>query len=260
MLLITTAPGSGKLGGVVSTRTRAGSRFHARTARTQPRTASQTNARALTGALSQVWRSLTPAQRTTWGNLASGARSGFNVFIACNRQLLSLGSAPILQAPPVRPTFPPLYNFAATPVYNQPAPPRGLWGWQLDTTPEIPFGWGLVARATQALSPAKGNIRPSDLRIIAAASNLSTPALIPASSWLAIWGSGPYAGAVTWELTLIDMRSGFASPAVRATALYSATLPPGPTTWQTTQQQDGTTIAITTDTLYTQEGEPIAGP
>ena len=54
MQLLTVTPGSGKLGGAVSTQTRTGSRLHARSARIQPRTTRQVAARALTGSLATI--------------------------------------------------------------------------------------------------------------------------------------------------------------------------------------------------------------
>ncbi len=260
MRILTTFPGTGTLGGVVGVRGRAGLQITARSARTQPRSTSQTNNRAITGALSQAWRGLTASQRASWAAIASGAGSGFNAFVSCNRNLLTLGQTELLSNAPARPIFPPVTALVATPIYNAPTPPRGLWGWQLDTVPEVPFGWGLVARATQVLSPTKAHIRGSDLRIIAAARNLPTPALIPATSWQAIWGAGPYTGNVTWQLTLVDLVSGFASRPYRALSAYSATLPAGPSTWQTTIQFNGTTVEVTYNQIYTQESEPIAGP
>ena len=260
MQLLTVTPGSGKLGGAVSTQTRTGSRLHARSARIQPRTTRQVAARALTGSLASAWRALSPLHRKAWNALASGSLSGVNLFTSCNRNLLTLGAPGILAAPNPRPTFPAIHAFTVTPIYTGASQPRALYAWQLDTTPELDGTFAVVVRATQCLSAAKGNIRASDLRIVAAAPGVPTPAFIPSASWFAVWGSGPTEGTVTFELNLVDSNSGFAAPRVRASSPYDATGTPLPIGWTTTIEQEGLVIALVPSQIFQQDGEPIAGP
>lgn len=260
MLIVTTLPGRGKLGGVVASITRQSTRFHARSPHKQPMTPSQRNSGAITLSLAQQWRGLSESERIAWNDYAAIAQSGYQTFIACNRRLATIGVNTVLTAPAVRPTLPPLTAFAVTPIYSGGGPPTYLDFWQIDTAPEQDGTYALVVRATQCLSQAKANIRPSDLRIIAAGTGQGTPAYVPVSSWYRAWGSGPSVGWVTFTLALVDPASGISGPAVTARTYLDASPNPGPGTFEVTIQQEGTTIAVTGDQIYTQDNEAIAGP
>lgn len=260
MLLVTTTPGRGKLGGVVSAITHQGARMQARRNHTQPRTPSQRNNRQLTGATAKTWRALPASARTAWNEAAEPGRSGFQTFVQCNRNLQTIGLSFTLLYPQPRPTFPPLLNFTVAAVYQSGGPPYYLSFWQVDTTPEQGTQFGLVLRASQCLSQAKANIRKSDLRIIAAATNQPTTAYVPVNSWASAWGAGPTVGFVWFTLTLIDPVSGYASAPAKTKAYLNASPTPTPTPWTISFQQFGTTIAQEPGIIYEQDGTAIAGP
>lgn len=260
MLIATLTPGRGTLGGAVATATPHGARFHARAVRTQPRTASQTQVHARAHALAFAWRTLSATQRAGWQTLASGAASGYNLFLACNYRLTMLGLPPISNAPAAPAAFPALTALAATPIYLANRVGQPLYCWQLDTTPALDGTFGAVARATAVLSPTKQSIQPSDLRIVAAASRLYSPCFVPITSWARIFGLGQGIGNVTFELTLIDPETGFAGPTLRATSQVDWQTSGVPALWYDTLQQEGATFAQIYETVFEQEGQPIAGP
>lgn len=260
MQLSTTVPGRGILGGVVGTTGRAGAQLRARTPRTQPRSPRQQANRAIVGSLAALWRTLSAADQAAWNTVATGRASGVNIFTACARNLITIGAPDPLPFPAPRPAFPSLAGFAVTGIYTAPTGERALYCWQIDTTPELTAQFGAVLRATQILSYGKGNIRPSDLRIVATSPALDTPAFLPGASWQAVWGSGPQFGNITFELNLVDPLTGYASARARVTTNYSATSSIGPIPWANILQQGGLTIAETTDVIYEQGGVIIAGP
>ncbi len=258
MQLLTTLAGTGKLAGVVGSTGRTGLRLQARAAHSQPRTTSQQNARALTGSLAGTWRALTPAQRLAWNAAATGALSGVNLFTSCNRNLLTLGVSPILCAPGARPTFPPLTGFTVQPIYSASDLPRTLVSWVVTTQPALDGSFAAVLRATQCLSQAKANIRPSDLRILAAVQQPVTPLFIPQAAWWNLFGEGQQQGQVTITLNLVDLNTGYASTPVSCSAAYSVTPGVGPVAAYVTIEQDGVTIAVTEGITYEQGGVVIA--
>jgi hypothetical protein len=103
--------GSGKLGGHVASRNRAGAYFRTRVTPVNPSTADQSEARSRLASISQAWRALTAAQRAAWnaavqdfartdvfGNLKNP--SGFNLHQRLNNNLTIVGSA-VITSPPL---------------------------------------------------------------------------------------------------------------------------------------------------------------
>jgi len=260
MLIATLTPGRGTLGGAVATATPHGARFHARAVRTQPRTASQTQVQARAHALAFAWRTLSPTQRAGWQTLASGAASGYNLFFACNSNLLAIGQPGILAPPGSRPAFPALSALTVTTLYNIPTPPNSVFAWQLDTMPALTAVTGVVARMTGLLSPTKANIRPSDLRIVATGNSCTTPLFIPRDSWFRVFGHVAGSGRITFELTLIDPLSGFAGPTLRASTAYSSLAPTETIEWDTQYLINGGLAAFIPNQVFEIEGEVVAGP
>jgi len=257
MLILTTLPGSGKLGGVVGSRTRQGQRFHARTAHQQPMSPSQRNSGAITLTLARAWRSLTASQREAWQLLAGQSSYGYNAFIACNRRLATIGLPPTLLAPGARPSFPAIINLEANAIYSSGEPGSFLTNWRIDTILEQTGLYGIVVRATQALSQAKANIRPSDLRVIFAGINTTTPLFIDISAWLAVWGAGPSVGWVTFQVNLVDPQTGLAGTPASCRIYINAAPGGGPGSNTVIIEQQGVEIAVTTGIIYEQGGFPL---
>jgi len=102
--------GSGKIGGHVASRNRAGSYFRTKVTPVNPQSASQQAIRNRLTGLSQAWKALTAAQRLAW-NAAVGDYaktdvfgdlrnpSGFNLFQKLNNNLLIIGESQISDPP-----------------------------------------------------------------------------------------------------------------------------------------------------------------
>jgi len=102
--------GSGKLGGHVASRNRAGAYFRTKVTPVNPSTAYQQAARNILTSLSQQWRALTEDQRLAWnagvsefattdifGDLRNP--SGKNLFVRLGANLISVGQAPLSDIP-----------------------------------------------------------------------------------------------------------------------------------------------------------------
>lgn len=103
--------GSGKIGGHVASRNRAGAYFRTKVTPINPQTTNQQNARARLTTFSQAWRGLTQAARDAWNSVVSDfARTdifgdlrnptGFNLYQRLNNNLQIVGAATI-DTPPV---------------------------------------------------------------------------------------------------------------------------------------------------------------
>lgn len=233
LIIATNGAASGKAGGFVASHGRAGAQFRAQVINRQPRSASQQQARAFTGSLAPAWRALTKAQRQGWSQLASSVLrtdalgqaqplSGYALFVSCSRNLLTIGGGLPATAPPTPPAFPAIAAFSAAALYTAPPPDNFLAGFALAWSPATLSPFAGVIRASAALSPTRGNVRPSDLRIVAALNPLPLSGVNLLATWITAWGAQPPNGTVTFSLNLVDPASGFASPAVRATAPFSA--------------------------------------
>jgi hypothetical protein len=102
--------GSGKIGGHVASRNRAGSYFRTKVTPVNPSTSFQQGIRNRLAGISQAWKALTAAQRIAW-NAAVGDYSktdvfgdlrnpsGFNLFQRLNNNLLTIGESQISDPP-----------------------------------------------------------------------------------------------------------------------------------------------------------------
>lgn len=102
--------GSGKIGGHVASRNRAGAYIRTKVTPINPQTASQSAVRNRLAGLSSGWRGLTVAQRIAWNAAVQDfARtdvfgdiknpSGFNLYQRLNNNLLNIGEAAITVPP-----------------------------------------------------------------------------------------------------------------------------------------------------------------
>lgn len=102
--------GSGKIGGHVASRNRAGAYFRTKVTPVNPSTAAQATVRNRLSTLSQSWRGLTAAQRLAWnaavqdfqktdifGDLKSP--SGFNLYQRLNNNIVTVGGSEISSPP-----------------------------------------------------------------------------------------------------------------------------------------------------------------
>ena len=260
---------SGKLGGLVGSRGRGGNQLRARIVPRQAVTVSSSEARAITGGLPALWRLLTPAEHQSWAVLAedlpmrdalgqSVTLSGYALYIACARRLITIGIIEPLRAAPPRPSFPPIYGFEATPIYNAPGSASALQDIQLTTANPLPTDFTPVLRASAALSPTRFNIRPSNLRVIQAGAMWPSEPYGVLALWQAVYGTYPPAGTITFELSLVDPISGLVGAAVRAAANYSYAPTPPPIPGTVTVEVEGETIAVIPGTWVQVEGVTAA--
>jgi len=266
---LTGALSSGKLGGLVGSRGRAGNQLRARIVPRQALTVSSSVGRHITGGLPALWRMLTPAEQQTWAQLAdelptrdalgqSVTLSGYALYIACARRLVTIGVTEPLRAAPPAGSVPPIYGFEATPVYSAPGTAQSLTDIALTTATPLPADYVPVLRASAALSPTRRNIRASNLRVIQAGVIWPSEPYGVLALWQAVYGTYPPAGTITFELSLVDPATGLVGTAVRATASYSYTPTPPPVPGTVTVQVEGVTIAEIPDTYIQVEGVTVA--
>jgi hypothetical protein len=102
--------GSGKLGGHVFTKNRAGAAMRTKVTPSNPRTVSQSGARAFLTTISKAWAGLTESQRLQWNAASTSFKktnifgdgvtpSGFNLYQKLNNNLLNVGAA-VIDVPP----------------------------------------------------------------------------------------------------------------------------------------------------------------
>jgi len=260
---------SGKLGGLVASGGRGVNQLRARIIPRQSLTDSASEARAITGGLPALWRLLTPAEHQSWAELAEGVPvrdalgqsvtlSGYALYIACARRLITIGIIEPLRAAPPRPAIPPIYGFEATPIFSSPGASSALEDIQLTTANPLPLDFTPVLRASAALSPTRFNIRASNLRVIQAGVMWPSEPYGVLALWQAVYGTYPPAGTITFELSLVDPISGLVGAAVRAVTSYSYTPTPAPTPGTVTVEVEGVTIAEIPETYIQVEGITVA--
>ena len=269
-IVSTIGAASGSAGGFVASHGRTGQQLRAGRPARQPRTASQQNARALTGSAASLWRALTSSQQAAWVSLAAtcprtdrlgqvAPLSGFALFVSCTRNLSTVGLAAVLRTAPRLPSLPALLGFAVAPIYDQPDQPRQLVGFYLSWNTIQAVRLAGIVRASAALSPARGNVRPSDLRVVAALNPCPSQSLIVWAGWLAAWGAAPASGVVTFAMNLLDPLSGFAGPGVTARVGYASTVFNPYIPGDITVSFEGTPEAVLSGQVIEFGGDPEAG-
>lgn len=102
--------GSGKLGGHVAARNKAGAYFRTKVTPVNPNTGYQAAARSRLSTLSQAWRGLTADQRAAWNGAVGDYSStdifgdlknpsGFNLYQKLNNNLVNIGESALLLPP-----------------------------------------------------------------------------------------------------------------------------------------------------------------
>jgi len=261
---------SGKLGGLVGSRGRGGAQLRAHIVPRQVVTQRSSAARAATGQLPALWRLLTDAERASWAQLANtlpvrdklgqqSTLSGYALYIACARRLLTVGLTAPVGSAPAAPSIPAISGLQAQPVFRGSTPQTGLLDVELSTFEPLPTALSPLLRASAAVSPGRGNIRASDLRIIEAGTLWPVNPHSVLAQWAAVWGTCPPAGAITFELALVDPISGLAGAPVRASAIfgYGQTIIETETSY--TLEDNGVPIATVTEQTLEIDNVPEAG-
>ena len=151
--------GSGKIGGHVASKNRAGAYIRTKTTPVNPQTGYQTQVRNRLSTLATAWAGLTDAQRNGWNNAVGTFKStnvfgdvvnpsGFNLFQKLNNNLAKINVAQI-NTPPVPVALP-----AFTTVTLTPAAGAQTIGMAFTATP-IPAGVSVRVSATPAMAAGK---------------------------------------------------------------------------------------------------------
>lgn len=160
--------GSGKIGGHVASKNRAGSYLRTKVSPVNPQTTYQTGIRNRLTTVSQAWKSLTQAQRNAW-NTAVGDYSktdifgsirnpsGFNLYQMLNNNLLAIGQA-VITVPPVPASVAAMTSISLAVVTGTPAI-------TLTFAPAIPVGTSVKVFATAPQSQGKSFVK-SEYRFI----------------------------------------------------------------------------------------------
>jgi hypothetical protein len=153
--------GSGKIGGHVASKNRAGSYLRTKVTPANAQTAFQVAVRGRFSTLAQAWRGLTQAQRDAW-NAAVGAfsrtdifgdlrnPSGINLFQRLNNVLVNVGQAP-MNLPPLPSEVPAVVLSAFTFAVGVPAMSAEFDG-------PVPADTSVIVMATAPLSAGKNNV------------------------------------------------------------------------------------------------------
>ena len=202
--------GSGKLGGHVASRNRAGAYFRTLVTPVNPDTSFQQTARALLSSLAQSWRDLTDAERSAWNASVSDFAktdvfgdirnpTGFNLYVRLNANINVVGGTTI--------NIPPLPG--AVTATEATALVFNLTG-NISTiafTPTVPAGEAVIVRATPSLSPGISFVR-SEYRIIEIlAAAATSPADIDAS-YTAKFGAPTEGAKIFVTLETVNITTG----------------------------------------------------
>jgi len=261
---------SGRLSGFVARPDKTGTSLCAFRPRTQPRSQAQSAARHLTGSIASLWRRIAHHERAAWEAAAqiqhrrdrlgaSRTPTGYSLFFECNRRLATLNFGYQLTSPGLALPVPGIETLQVIPTYTQPTGPQYLASLPLWIDPTIPSPYVALVRATPALSAAKGHIRRSDFRILGFFVPYPTFTVDTLPLWLAVFGTLPTIGTITYEVQLIDPRSGFAGPPRRTSARFASLAVPDYGDGAVTLAFGGTDVAVVDDTQISFGGIPVAG-
>lgn len=168
--------GSGKIGGHVASRNRAGSYFRTKVTPVNPSTSYQQSIRNRLTGISQAWKALTAAQRLAWNAAVSDYSktdvfgdlrnpSGFNLFQRLNNNLLTIGESQI--------SDPPVPGSVYAPTSASLAVVTGSPALTLTFAGAIPATDKVKVFATPPLSPGVSFVK-SEFRLIGTLSNSDT--------------------------------------------------------------------------------------
>lgn len=160
--------GSGKVGGHVASRNRAGAYLRTKVTPVNPQSTAQLTVRARLTTLAQAWRGITAAQRAAWiGVVGDYAKtdifgdlknpSGFNLYQRLNNNLLTVGAAQI--ASPLAPG--PVLSVAITSII----PAAGTQLIPMVLSGAVPAATAVKVFATSPQSAGKSFVK-SEYRLI----------------------------------------------------------------------------------------------
>ncbi len=219
--------GSGKIGGHVASRNRAGAYLRTKVTPVNPSTTAQATARNRLAGISQGWRGLTAAQRSSWnqsvgdfsktdvfGDLKNP--SGFNLYQRLNNNLLNIGQSAITSPPlPVAVDYFTSLSLAAEDG-------TVAESFAITFAPAIAADHSVKVFATAPLS-AGVNFVKSEYRQIGVATNSDTSPLDYLTEYQAKFGSTGTAGQKIFvKLVQVENASGIEGTPLEASAIVTA--------------------------------------
>lgn len=215
--------GSGKLGGHVASKNKAGSYFRTKTTPLNPQTSAQTTVRASLSALAQAWKGLTAAQQLAWNNAvgsfattqvfgSSKSISGIALYCRIN-QNITLAGGTAISVPPAIVTVAPLTSYSVTAVGGSNVT------FTFTPTP-VPANTVIQVKATNNLSAGISFVKNHYRTIEYIAPAATSPAVLT-TAYDAKWGS-PVTGSKIWiEAKTISKTTGLVSLPVQCSAVVS---------------------------------------
>jgi len=218
--------GRGKIGGQVASRNRAGSYLRNKVSPVNPNTSAQNNARSFLTTLSQAWRGLTAAQRSSWNNAVGDFAktdvfgdlknpSGFNLYQRLNLNLLHIGEATIDVAP--------LPSEVLTAGIGALSIDIGAGdAYTIATDAAVPTATSMEVWATPSLSPGKNFVK-SELRLLEVFDAAAASPHDIKASYEARFGVATAGSKVFVQIKFVNQATGQASTTQQASTIVADT-------------------------------------
>lgn len=216
--------GSGKIGGHVASRNRAGAYFRTKVTPVNPQTTSQLNSRQRLSVRSQAWRGLTQAQRDAW-NAAVGAfaktdvfgdlknPTGFNLYQRLNNNIVNIGGAVL--------TLPPVPAAVLTVNLVSIAPAAGAGTIAMTLSAAVPAGTQVKVFATAPQSPGVNFVKSEYRQISILAAATATPVALGAA-YVAKFGSWIVGQKIFVKISFVTTANGIESLPQQAFGISAA--------------------------------------
>lgn len=216
--------GSGKIGGHVASRNRAGAYIRTKVTPVNPQSTSQLAARNRLGTRSQAWRGLTDPQRAAWnGAVASFAKTdifgdlknptGFNLYQALNNNLLTVGAAAI--------SIPPQPAAVSTVNVTSITPAAGTGLIPMVLSGNVPAGTAVKVFATSPQSPGVSFVK-SEYRLITTLAAATVTPVALGSSYQAKFGSWLVGQKLFFKIVFVNTTTGQQSLPIQVATISAA--------------------------------------
>lgn len=219
--------GSGKIGGHVAARNRAGAYIRTKVTPVNPQSAAQGLVRSRLASLASGWRSLTAAARLAWNSAVSDFAktdvfgdlrepSGFNLYQRLNNNLLAIGSAAIT-VPPI-PTA--VDSFTSMSLAAEDA--TVAESLVITYAPAIAADHKVKVFATPPVSPGKSFVK-SEYRLIDVIATADASPYEAISAYQAVFGStGEVGQKIFVKMVQVESSTGIEGVPVSASTLVVA--------------------------------------
>lgn len=217
--------GSGKIGGHVASKNKAGAYLRTKVTPSNPRTTFQTEVRDRLASISQAWRALTQAQRNAWDGAVDNFKrtnifgdiknpSGFNLYQRLNNNILVVGGT-VIDLPPVPQSVDTYSNLVLTGASGTPALSLAFTATTGDDS-------GYKLFATAPTSQGKKNVN-SQFRLIGAADTIAVSPFNILALYTAKFGSvGEIGQKIDIKLVACGGTSGIEGVPVTASVILTA--------------------------------------